>query len=225
MKVLQAGYVIKREVFQGMNERIEDAARECYQSSHKIGIGTAEALVTLLVKRKHFAMLEHGGLITVKFTVDRGVTHEVVRHRLASFAQESTRYCNYTQDKFDNDVKYIDIREGIELDNKMKQLSEFTKLDIVHVWLDACNAAEIYYDRMIELGASPQIARSVLNNSTKSTITVSANPREWLDSIIHLRTEGVAHPQMREVMIPLAAEFAILNPAIFGAYRTGVLEK
>ena len=167
----------------------------------------------MLLDRGHEAMLEHSSL-SVKFTVDRGVSHELVRHRIASFAQESTRYCNYSLDKFDNNINVIDIIDGIELDNKMANMdAEIIQL-IIREWLSAMEDAEEHYMRMIQLGATPQIARSVLPNSTKTEITITANYREWR-AFFKLRTANAAHPQMRQVTIPLLNELKGLIPVIF----------
>jgi thymidylate synthase (FAD) len=186
----------------------------CYKSEDKITDSSHETLLRKLIDSGHEAMLEHY-MISVEFTVDRGVSHELVRHRIASFAQESTRYCNYSTDKHDNGIKVINIQGGISLDNKMNNIPIGIIELIVAEWLLAMEDAERHYLRMIELGATPQIARSVLPNSTKTSIIVSANPREWR-KVFHLRTPATAHPQMREVMIPLQNEFAIGSPILFG---------
>ena len=175
--------------------------------------GDAKKFVKMLIDRGHEAMIEHSSL-SVKFTVDRGVSHEQVRHRIASFAQESTRYVNYSLDKFGNEINVIDIRNGINLDNKMKNMdAEIIEL-IIKEWLLAMEDAEQHYMKMIELGATPQIARSVLPNSTKTEITITANYREWRN-FFKLRVPNTAHPQMREVTIPLLKELKCRLPIIF----------
>jgi thymidylate synthase (FAD) len=158
---------------------------------------SAEDFVRRLIKRGHEAMIEHGS-VTLRFINDRGVSHEEVRHRIASFGQESTRYCNYSKDKFDGEVTYIDIERGMELDATVSKLPFEVKLAIIHEWMVACLDAERHYMRMLELGATPQIARSVLNNSTKTEICITMNFREWRH-FIRLRNDPTAHPQMREV--------------------------
>lgn len=190
--------------------KIEQIGRVCYKSEDKITDDSCFTFVGGLIKRGHEAMIEHG-LISVKFTVDRGVSHELVRHRIASFAQESTRYCNYSKEKFGGGVNVIDITEGINLDLAMMKAQSEGKLNVTDImkiideWHQACLDAEKHYLKMIELGASPNIARSVLNNSTKTEITVSANPREWR-ALLKLRCDDTAHPQMREVTKPLLKE-------------------
>lgn len=137
-----------------------------------------------------------------------------MRHRIASYAQESTRYCNYSKDKFGNEITYIDLKGGMELDPKMKNLDAETVAAIYNEWLMACSDAERHYNRMIELGASPQIARSVLNNSTKTEICITANIREWRH-FFKLRTPMAAHPQMREIAMMLLKEFKAKIPVLF----------
>lgn len=178
-------------------DTIERVGRTCYKSEDLITEFSAEDFVRRLIKRGHEAMIEHGS-VTLRFINDRGVSHEEVRHRIASFGQESTRYCNYSKDKFDGEVTYIDIERGMELDTKVKELPYEVKLEIIREWMYACLDAERHYMRMLELGATPQIARSVLNNSTKTEICITMNFREWRH-FIRLRNDTAAHPQMREV--------------------------
>lgn len=178
-------------------DTIEKVGRTCYKSEDLMTEFSAEGFVRRLIKRGHEAMIEHGS-VTLRFINDRGVSHEEVRHRIASFGQESTRYCNYSKDKFDGEVTYIDIERGMELDAKVKELPYEVKLEIMREWMQACLDAERHYMKMLELGATPQIARSVLNNSTKTEICITMNFREWRH-FIRLRNDTAAHPQMREV--------------------------
>jgi thymidylate synthase (FAD) len=194
-------------------KHLEMCGRECYQSSHKVTEDSASRFVANLIKHGHESVLEHFSF-TVHFNVDRGITHEMVRHRIASFSQESTRYCNYENDQFGGEIKVIDIREGIKLDTKMKDMSVHLINEILREWMLAMEDAESHYIRMISLGASPQIARSVLPNSTKSGITITANVREWR-KILQLRTPLSAHPQMREIMIPFLSECRAIMPVLF----------
>ena len=218
MKSLKAGYEILIPISEnGLAElqQIERIGRVCYKSEGKITQDgeSARKFVKMLIDRGHEAMLEHSSL-SVKFTVDRGVSHEIVRHRIASFAQESTRYVNYSLDKFGSEVNYIDLEGGIRLDNKMKEMDGETVAAILAQWREAMTQAEAHYMKMLELGATPQIARSVLPNSTKTELTVTANYREWRN-FFKLRTEKTAHPQMREVTIPLLNELKAKLPVIF----------
>ena len=148
------------------------------------------------------------------FTVDRGVSHEMVRHRIASFAQESTRYVNYSKDKYGSEINVIDLAPGIALDRRMQDMPAETIEAILNEWELAMLDAEKHYMKMIELGATAQIARSVLPNSTKTNITITANYREWRN-YFRLRTADDAHPQIREVSVPLLMELKERIPVIF----------
>mgnify|MGYP001771372158 CR=1 FL=1 len=194
-------------------KHIEKIARTCYKSEDLINDESAEKMIKKLIKMNHLAMIEHAS-VSVLFTCDRGVTHEIVRHRVASYAQESTRYVNYSKDKFGNEIGYIDIAGGIALDTKMKDLPVETIDAIISEWNQACIDAEKHYMKMLELGATPQIARSVLNNSTKTDINVTMNLREWRH-FFELRCDTPAHPQMRELVIPLLKEMSEVIPIVF----------
>ena len=218
MNILKAGFEILTPISEGGIEElkhIEKIGRVCYKSEGKITEDgeSAKKFVKMLIDRGHEAMIEHSSL-SVKFVVDRGVSHELVRHRIASFAQESTRYVNYSLEKFGNEINVIDIRNGINLDNKMKNMDSDTISAIMGEWCLAMEDAEKHYMKMIELGATPQIARSVLPNSTKTEITITANYREWRN-FFKLRVPNTAHPQMREVTIPLLKELKRRLPIIF----------
>lgn len=205
MKIVNAGYEfitpINGDVIM---KRIEQCARTCYKSEDKITEDSAEKLVRNLVKNGHEAMLEHCSF-TVKFTVDRGVSHEIVRHRIASFAQESTRYCNYSKDKFSNEITVIKPCFWEDSDDINSKYAS---------WKMAMLYAENAYFALLKAGATPQEARSVLPNSLKTEIVVTANIREWRN-ILKLRTSSAAHPQIREVMIPLLNELQQKMSALF----------
>ena len=206
MKIIKPSYEILTPISKdGLEElkRIETAARTCYKSEDKIAEdgSSARKMVKALITRGHEAMLEHSQL-SVKFICDRGVTHEMVRHRLCSFAQESTRYCNYSGDKFGNELTFIE--PFFFKDN----------LTYYSFWKDACQKCEDVYMYLISQGVPPQEARSVLPNSLKTEIVVTANYREWR-TIFKLRCAKDAHPQIREVMIPLQKELAEKLPEVF----------
>lgn len=216
MNIISANYEILNEI-NGIKElqHIEKIGRVCYKSEDRITEDgeSAKRFVAMLIKNGHEAMIEHSSL-SVKFTVDRGVSHELVRHRIASFAQESTRYCNYSKNKFGSECTFIDLERGIKLDSKMKSMTS-NDIDLVLAeWLSAMEDAEKHYLNMLKIGATPQIARSVLPNSTKTEITVTANYREWRN-FFKLRTASSAHPQMREVTVPLLKELQNKLPVIF----------
>ena len=218
MKKLNESYEILTKISECAKEElqmIEKIGRVCYKSEDLIMEDgeSAKKFVAMLIKNGHEAMLEHSNL-SVKFIVDRGISHELVRHRIASFAQESTRYCNYAKDKFGSECNFIDITPGIKLDNKMKSMETSEIALVLEEWEKAMEDAERHYMKMLELSATPQIARSVLPNSTKTEITVSANYREWRN-FFKLRIPKTAHPQMREVTIPLLKELKEKIPVIF----------
>ena len=206
MKIINASYEILTPISEGGIEElkhIEKIARVCYRSENLISEdGTsAKKLVTNLIKAGHEAMLEHSSL-AVKFIVDRGVSHELVRHRIASFAQESTRYCNYSNGKFGNELTFI------------KPLFWDEDDEFYPAWLDSMNVAERNYKYLISIGAKPQEARSILPNSLKTEIVITANYREWR-AFFKLRTAPAAHPSMREVTIPLLKDLKNKIPIIF----------
>ena len=186
---------------------IEKIARTCYKSEHLITEGSAEKFVKGLIQRNHEAMLEHS-VLSVRFVCDRGVSHEIVRHRLASFGQESTRYCNYSKDKFGGEITFI------------KPLFFEEGTPNYELWRNACSVAEQTYFKLIEAGASPQEARSVLPNSLKTEIVMTANYREWRHffNLRAARATGPAHPQMEELTMPLVREVASKIPVIFDEY-------
>jgi len=187
------------EEFLSMLKNIERARRTCYKSEDKITNESAPKFVEMIINHGHESVLEHEK-ITVKFICDRGVSHELVRHRIASFSQESTRYCNYTRNKFNSEITFI-IPEWIDLTNWDGRIHA-SAIDTRMIWLRAMHRSELDYNKLIEDGWQPQQARSVLPNSLKTEIVITANLREWRE-IFRQRTSRASHPQMRELMIPL----------------------
>lgn len=219
MKIIKPSYEILSEIDRDkILQLIEIAGRTCYKSEEKITTESASKFIERMIKSGHHSVIEHFN-ITVRFICDRGVTHELVRHRLASYSQESTRYCNYSKDKFDNQLTFI-------LPNWIENLEvgEYNHEDILHIdvrieatkylWMKAILDSEIYYLDLIGNGWSPQRARSVLPNSLKTEIVATANLREWRH-ILKLRTSTKAHPQIREIMIPLQEELRNILPEVF----------
>ncbi len=184
-----------------MLRNIELCGRVCYKSEDRITDGSAEKFVGMILKSGHESVLEHEK-ITVRFVCDRGVTHEIVRHRIASYSQESTRYCNYSKDKFGGEITFIRPCFWAEDDEKFA------------VWKETMQSIEDSYVKLISLGAKPEEARSILPNSVKTEIMVTMNLREWRH-FFKLRTAERAHPQIREVAIPLLNELKGLVPVIF----------
>ena len=201
MKLIQPSYQILTKLDgKEILKSIEIAGRTAYKSEDKITDNSAEKFIAMIVKRGHLSVIEHQGF-SVRFIVDRGISHEIVRHRLSSFTQESTRYCNYGKEKFGNELNIIDLRP---------HLTESQSLQ----WLNAMELAEDSYQTLIQEGCTPQFARSVLPNSLKTEIVVTANLRQWR-VIFEQRTAKTAHPQIREVMQPLLDEIKTLIPVIF----------
>ena len=202
MKIIKAGFHVLSPVNGAeILKSIEQAGRVCYKSEDKIVDGSAEKFVAEIIKRGHEAVLEHQS-ITIKFIVDRGVSHEIVRHRLAAYCQESTRYCNYSKGQFGEEITVI------EPCFWSKNSEEY------QLWFKCMKYAEEMYLQLIHAGATPQEARSVLPNSLKTEVVMTANLREWRH-FFKLRTAPTAHPQMREVAIALLKEFQRMVPVIF----------
>ena len=192
-------FMTDREYFLKQLKHIEKIARICYKSEEKITDVSYFNFIKMLVKKGHLAMIEHSSL-SFLFITDRGISHEIVRHRLSSFAQESTRYCNYSNDKFDSQIKVI-------FPNKERLLKNR------EIWEEAILASEKAYLDLIESGVSPQIARSVLPNALKTEIVMTANFREWLH-FIELRTSKEAHPQIRELANQILEMFKEYAPCL-----------
>lgn len=183
-------------------KHIELCGRVCYKSEGKISEGSAKTFVNMICNvKKHNSVLEHYS-ISVKFTNDRGFSHELVRHRIASFSQESQRYCAYAGDKFSNQITFIN-PTWFEKDSQQFQ-----------IWKNAMIQAELYYLYLIKQGAKPEEARGVLPNDTKTEVVITANLREWIH-IFNLRCSKQAHPTMHRVMKPLLKEFQEKIPVIF----------
>lgn len=187
-------------------QKLERCGRVCYKSEDKITEGSAEKFIGMILKSGHESVLEHEKL-TVKFICDRGVTHEIVRHRIASYSQESTRYCNYSKDKFGNELTFI--RPCFWADDSVEYA----------VWKQAMEEIEKTYVKLISLGAKPEEARSILPNSLKTEIVCTMNLREWRH-FFRLRTAERAHPQIREISVALLDELKKLIPVIFDDINT-----
>ena len=207
MKIVEPKYEILTDISEGgikELQQIERVARVCYKSEDKITPDgeSAKKLVGFLVKQGHEAMLEHSQL-SVLFTCDRGIANELVRHRIASFAQESTRYCNYSKEKFGGELSFI---RPYYIDDLSEEACDAIS--------DSCRWAEKLYLQLIKDGLRPEQARCVLPLCLKTEIVVTANYREWRN-IFKLRTPVAAHPQMRELMCPLLLEVQKKIPVVF----------
>ena len=190
MKIINAGYEILTDISPYGTlelEQIERAARTCYKSEDKITEQgeSAKKLIKNLIKNGHEAMLEHSQL-SVKFICDRGVSHELVRHRMASFAQESTRYCNYSGDKFGNEITVIEPVFFKKLSTTEKEIAVkepvITQDPFIRSyghWYSTCKLIEVVYLAMLAKGLTPQEARCILPNCLKTEVVMTANYREW----------------------------------------------
>lgn len=207
MNIIKPSYVIEQELNEGeMLKAIERAGRTCYKSENLVNEESAKKFVTNILKLGHESVIEHEK-ITVRIICDRGVTHEIVRHRIASYSQESTRYCNYCNDRFGNELTFIEpcfFSSDDEQDIKNKQ-----------IWLDTMATIEKNYNMLIENGAKPEEARAILPNSLKTEIVVTMNLRAWRH-FFKLRVDKSAHPQIREISTMILNDFREKLPTIFG---------
>lgn len=194
-----------------LKRKVEEAGRTCYRSEANITDNSASEFIKKIADSGHHSVLEHVS-ISVRFITDRGITHELVRHRLAAYSQESTRYCNYG----DKGITFIR-PSWVSKDVLGEWTGEAFKIGSpgCRVWLRSMYDAEQRYLHLLELGWSPQFARSVLPNSLKTEIVMTANLREWLH-VFDMRTSSAAHPQMRLLMMPLFKTFAEAFPEIYG---------
>lgn len=202
MKIINASYEIVGMIDPIlMLNNIERFGRVCYKSEANITNDSACSFVSRIIKSGHESVIEHEK-ITVKFICDRGVSHEIVRHRIASYSQESTRYCNYAKDKFGKELTFI----------KPVYWSEGTRE--YSIWLESMRQSEQHYIEMISMNVPPEQARAILPNSLKTEVVVTMNLREWRH-FFKLRTSNKAHPQMREITRPLLIHLKSILPVVF----------
>jgi thymidylate synthase (FAD) len=190
------------EGYASIEKWLERVGRTCYKSEDRITPDSAPKFIRMLRKRGHHAMLEHA-VASAHIVADRGLTHELVRHRVASFAQESTRYCNYSKGKFKSEIVVI----GIPGETNPSQ-------ELLDYYQESCAIAEERYFGMLERGAKPQIARMVLPIGIKSEIVITANLREWMH-IFYMRCDTPAHPIIREVCLRILNKFNNRIPSIY----------
>ncbi len=181
--------------------RLERAGRVCYKSEGNITEDSAEKFIKRIIERGHESVLEHES-ITMHVICDRGVSHEIVRHRIASYSQESTRYCNYSSGKFGGELTFIRPCFWAEGDPNYE------------TWRRAMEMSELFYLTMLKDGATPQEARSVLPNSLKTELYMTMNLREWRH-FLRLRTAAAAHPQMRELALQIKEILSKELPVLF----------
>jgi thymidylate synthase (FAD) len=199
MQIIEQGHIILTPLLhENIYGLIERAGRTAYKSESRITEDSAMKFIELIIARGHESVLEHAS-ISVRFVTDRGVTHELVRHRLCAYTQESTRYCNYTK----KGMAFV--KPVFWADNSCEMA----------LWREHMESCERYYNELIIKGAKPEQARTVLPNSLKTEIVCTANIREWRH-IFRLRTSLAAHPQMRALMLPLLRELQEKLPILFG---------
>lgn len=203
MKVVNPKIIIPlSELSKDKLKSIELYGRVCYKSEDKANERSTEEFLESLIRRGHDSVIEHEK-VSVKIITDRGVTHEIVRHRIGSYSQESTRYCNYSLDKFENEITVI---KPFFYGNDRKPEYD--------LWYESCLNVEQIYFNLIKQGSTPQEARSVLPNSLKTEIVVTYNLREWR-YFLKLRCSKAAHPQMQQIAIPLLLAFSEAFPCLF----------
>lgn len=207
---------VEMQVWEGQTAKsilkfIERKGRTCYLSEDKITDESAAAFVKMLISKGHESVLEHVSL-SVSIICNRGVSHELVRHRLASYSQESTRYCDYSK-KGENHVSFI-IPPGLDLPEGIWEPSHTAFSTEAKLWIKGMIDVEDAYHRLRDVGWRPEQARDVLPNSLKTKVEMTCNLREWR-LVLKQRTSRAAHPQMREVMSKILKMFKENTTVIF----------
>ncbi len=219
MKIIEQSWHFEEDVDGiAILRKIEAAGRTCYKSEDKATDDSAIKFVSGVIKAGHHSVIEHHN-VTVKIITDRGVTHEIVRHRIASYSQESTRYCNYSHDKFGNEITvilpvwFIGITEGnlTRTDEDQDGLKRHAQYAL---WKSTCEQIEKAYFGLLKAGQSPQEARAVLPNSLKTELVMTANLRVWRHFFI-LRASLRAHPQIRFLAMDMLKGFQEKIPVVF----------
>lgn len=207
---------IEIESFNGKEimQNIEKACRTCYRSEDNITEDSYKSLLKNCINRGHESVLEHEK-ITITMICDIGVYKDLTRHRIASYSIESTRYCNYSKDKFDNQIKFI--KPVFYKDWKSKDLNEVIKdkeLYKCYLWENCMQNIEQDYNAMSEIEALPDEMRMLLPHSTAAKVTMTANIREW-KHILSLRCSSHAHPAVQQLLIPFLLKLKEEMPEIF----------
>lgn len=202
MKIVDPWIQVENYDGKKIMQNLERACRTCYRSEDLITDESYSKLLKNCLNRGHESILEHEK-ITVRMYVDIGVYKDLTRHRFGSFSIESTRYCNYGKDKFDNEIKFI---KPVYFDENEK----------AEYWVGAMHDIEQYYLKMTALGCKPDEMRMILPHSTAAEVTMTANIREWRH-ILDLRTKKMTHPAIRQVLIPLLLKFKQDMPELFDA--------
>ena len=188
-------------------KKVERACRTCYRSEDKIEEGSAERLIRSCIKRGHHSILEHGN-VTFRIVCDRGVSHEIVRHRIAAYSQESTRYCNYSQEKFGKELTFIYPSWTPETANEKSACPKWLLLQ------EACDRIEKLYFGMLSHGAKPEDARALLPNCLRTELVMTMNIRE-LRHFLKLRLSKAAHPDIRVIAAQMLDILNVVGLGIF----------
>jgi len=204
MRCVTTGWDFEEE-FDGLDllKKVEKAGRTCYKSEDKISEDSAIRFVNMICHQyKHHSVLEHAS-VTVRVVCDRGISHEIVRHRIAAYSQESTRYCNYCKEKFDKEITVI-------FPEHLLQKSK----EAILIWKAAMKDAEMYYFKLLDLGWTPQEARGVLPTELKTEIVITYNLRQW-HHFFTMRCSTNAHPQIRVLALSMLESFKKKIPVVF----------
>jgi len=230
MRIIEPSFEILTEIDgDKILKYLEKIGKVCYKSESTITEDSAQQFIKSIILRGHESVIEHVS-ITVRVNCDRGVVYEIIRHRLASYSQSSTRYCNFSKDKFGNEITVINPffwecedykREYCECMAGIRVCSNCEKYKI---WEETMEYVEEQYMRLIRSGATAQEARTILPNSLETEIVITMNLREWRH-FFKLRTSQEAHPQMREISIPILEEFKRKLPIIFDDIKKKIDDK
>ena len=202
MRIVKASVCLESPIDgESVLKHIERCGRLCYKSEGRITEQSAREFVKMIIKSGHESVIEHFS-VSFRLICDRGVSHEIVRHRIASYSQESTRYCNYSEDKFGSELTFISPSFWVADSTEYK------------IWVQHMEACETAYFKLIGTSARPEEARSVLPNSLKTEIIMTMNLRE-LRHFLHLRTSKKAHPQMREIALEMLDIVKSRIPVVF----------
>ena len=235
MKIIDPLIMVEDYNSQKILKNIERACRTCYRSENLITEDSYKKLLKNCINRGHESILEHEK-ITVRMICDIGVYKDLTRHRFASFSIESTRYCNYEKDKFNNEIKFIkpifwkgdeelfnaDINsvfmfstgDGKEITNNIDYIQNHKDVNKTYIWYMTMKQIEQSYMEMSKLGCTPDEMRMILPHSTAAEVTMTCNIREW-KHVLDLRTKKMAHPAIRQILIPLLLKFKQDMPEIF----------
>lgn len=200
MKIIKPWVEVEKIDGVKVMKNLERAAKHCYRTEGNIKEDSYDHFLRNCINRGHESVLEHEK-VTVRICCDVGAYKDITRHRIASFSIESTRYCNYSKDKFGNEISFI---EPCNIDDE----------NLYEDWKNCMEEIEKCYQKMASEGALPDQLRLILPHSTAAELTMTANIREWRH-IFALRADKHAHPSIQQFMIPLLLYFKQQMPALF----------